>query len=223
MQDRAFHKHWQYKIGHIEVICGPMFSGKTEELIRRLRRAQIAKQKVIVFKPQVDNRYDVDNVVSHSKQAIECRAVESVSDISEYLSMKNNQFNVVGIDEAQFFNKSLVPLIEHLANLGIRVLIAGLDQDYLGEPFGLMPQLLAIADQVDKQFAICMSCSMPASKTQRVQKNKTKLKNEDIAAFSKQVMVGATDTYEARCRKCHHKYVEEFEYSNNELNNSSQK
>ncbi|CUS98062.1 thymidine kinase [Candidatus Chrysopegis kryptomonas] len=172
--------------GWIEVIAGSMFSGKTEELIRRIRRAQIAKLKVAVFKPRIDTRYSVDRIVSHSDISIPSIVVDNAKQILELA--KDAQ--VVGIDEAQFFDMDLVDVCEQLANEGKRVIVAGLDQDYRGKPFEPMPQLLAIAEYITKTHAICVVCGNPASKTQR------KIKTGE------RIVVGASDIYEARCRRC---------------------
>ena len=173
--------------GWIEVIAGCMFSGKTEELIRRLRRAKIAKQNVIVFKPKIDTRYSADEIVSHSEQSLPSVIVETPQEILEL----SKDAQVIGIDEAQFFSKEIVDICNQLANNGKRVLVAGLDQDYRGIPFEPMPQLLAIAEYITKTLAICVVCGNPADKTQR----------KIISA--ERVVVGAADIYEARCRKCH--------------------
>jgi len=164
-----------------------MFSGKTEELIRRLRRAQIAKQKVAVFKPRIDNRYSSEHIVSHSDQSLTSRVVD---DASEILTASGDA-QVIGIDEGQFFKNNLVDVCEELANRGKRVIVAGLDQDYRGKPFEPMPQLLAIAEYITKTLAICVICGNPADRTQR------KGEQQD------RVVVGAKDLYEARCRRCH--------------------
>ncbi|MFA6596300.1 MAG: thymidine kinase [Ignavibacteriaceae bacterium] len=174
--------------GWIEVIAGCMFSGKTEELIRRLRRAKIAKQTVLVFKPKIDTRYSVDEIVSHSEQSLPSIIVETPQEILEL----SKDAQVVGIDEAQFFSKEIVDVCNQLANEGKRVLVAGLDQDYRGIPFEPMPQLLAVAEYITKTLAICVVCGNPADKTQR----------KIISA--ERVVVGASDIYEARCRKCHY-------------------
>ena len=164
-----------------------MFSGKTEELIRRLRLAQIAKQRVQIFKPAIDDRYAEEFLMSHSEQKFLCQPVASAEAI---MSAVRDATRVVGIDEAQFFDAALVPMCEKLASRGIRVIVAGLDQDYLGAPFGPMPQLLAIADFVTKSQAVCMVCGGMATKTQRLSQQDT------------QVIVGAGEIYEARCRSC---------------------
>lgn len=190
-------RHLYPRAGLIEVICGPMFSGKTEELIRRLRRAKIAKQRVVVFKPRIDNRYDEIQIVSHSSQKISSIPVEDPSAMEHCLEHLDSPVDVVGVDEAQFFDESLIPFVEGLANSGTRVVIAGLDQDYLGRPFGAMPNLLAIADVVTKQYAVCVVCGAPASKSQRIA-------DERVGGVSdEQVLVGAEQLYEARCRRCH--------------------
>jgi len=174
--------------GWIEVICGSMFSGKTEELIRRLRRASIARQTVQVFKPQTDDRYDAHDVVSHSAQRIEGRGVESAREILRELAPETS---VVGIDEAQFFDEDVVQVAGELADRGLRVICAGLDQDFTGRPFDPMPQLLAVAEFITKTLAICVICGNPANRSQR------------LTASERQVIIGAADSYEARCRRCH--------------------
>jgi thymidine kinase len=175
-----------YLSGNIEVICGPMFSGKSEELIRRVRRAQIGRLKVQAFKPGIDDRYSKEDIVSHSSQAV--RAVP-VKDSMELLSRVFDSTRVVAIDEVQFFDANIVKIVAKLARRGVRVICAGLDQDYRGEPFGPIPSLLAIADDVTKVHAVCTVCGAPATKTYRKDP-----KNSD------QVLVGETDLYEARCR-----------------------
>jgi thymidine kinase len=190
-------RHLYPRAGLIEVICGPMFSGKTEELIRRLRRAKIARQRVVVFKPRIDNRYDEVLIVSHSSQKIPSIPVEDSTAMDHCLRHLDSPVDVVGVDEAQFFDASLIPFVERLANSGTRVVIAGLDQDYLGRPFGAMPNLLAVADVVTKQYAVCVACGAPASKSQRIA-------DEDKSrTLDQQVLVGAEQLYEARCRRCH--------------------
>src|SRR5438132_732686 len=174
-------------IGWIEVICGSMFSGKSEELIRRLRRAQIARQRVQVFKPKIDVRASSDHIVSHSEQRL---ASEVVSSAGEILQRTDGRTEVVGIDEAQFFDREVVTVCNRLADMGKRVIVAGLDQDYRGRPFEPMPELLAIAEDITKTLAICVVCGNPANHTQR------------LVASSDRVLVGATGMYEARCRHC---------------------
>ena len=181
--------------GWVEVVCGCMFSGKTEELIRRMTRAQIARQKLQVFKPAIDDRYGKECVASHNSNRIDSRPVESSLDI---LTNLDDATRVVGIDEAQFFNDGhLVEVVERLARRGLRVVVAGLDKNFRGEPFEPMPQLLAIAEQVTKLSAICVVCGAPATRSQR------------IAATEETVLVGAQDSYEARCRAHHHPEPEE--------------
>lgn len=173
--------------GTIEVICGSMFSGKSEELIRRLRRAKIARQNVVAFKPVIDDRYDEQDIVSHDARRIESFRV---SDASEIAALLPDDVDVVGIDEAQFMGSSLVDVCESLADSGVRVIVAGLDQDYLGRPFEPMPQLLAVAEYITKTLAVCMKCGRPANRTQR------------LIASEERVVVGAAEAYEARCRRC---------------------
>jgi thymidine kinase len=175
------------RLGWIEVICGSMFSGKTEELIRRLKRARIARQKVEIFKPEIDKRYDDVNVVSHDENAILSTPVQSAAQI---LLLTNN-VDVVGIDEAQFFDDELPSVCNTLASQGIRVIIAGLDMDYRGIPFGPMPNLIAIADDVSKVHAICMHCGDLAQFTHRT------VKDDHL------VMLGEMDVYEPLCRRCY--------------------
>jgi thymidine kinase len=175
--------------GWVEVICGSMFSGKTEELIRRLKRAQFANQKLILFKPLVDNRYHDDNVVSHQGTALQALAVNAPKDILERWSNER----IVAIDEAQFFNEEIIPIVNVLAGKGVRVIIAGLDMDYQGVPFGPMPQLLSIAEYVTKVHAICVSCGNLAQFSHRMVEAK------------EQVLVGATEKYKPLCRSCYNK------------------
>jgi thymidine kinase len=173
--------------GWLEVITGSMFSGKSEELIRRLRRAQIAKQKVQIFKPAIDDRYASDAIVSHSEMKIPSVAVKTAAELESKVAKDTE---VVGIDEGQFFDAGLTSVCARLADAGKRVIVAGLDQDYLGKPFEPMPQLLATAEYITKTLAICMVCGGPANHTQR------------LVASKERVLVGATGTYEARCRHC---------------------
>jgi thymidine kinase len=173
--------------GWIEVIAGSMFSGKSEELIRRLRRARIARQRVQVFKPAIDIRFSHDHIVSHSEMRHESSLVETADEI---LARVEAHTDVVGVDEGQFFDARLIEVANTLAGRGVRVIIAGLDQDYMGQPFGPMPQLLAIAEYITKTHAICVRCGQPANYSQR------------IIEVEGQVVVGASDAYEARCRRC---------------------
>lgn len=171
--------------GGIELVCGPMFSGKTEELIRRVKRAQIAKQRVQIFKPAIDVRYDKENVVSHSSQVVEAEPVEKATDI--LLRLKDTT-RVIAIDEVQFFDEGIIKVVEKLANRGYRVICAGLDLDYRAVPFGPMPMLLAMADNVQKIQAICTICGAPATRSQR------------LSDCSDTVLLGEKDSYDARCR-----------------------
>lgn len=180
--------------GSIEVICGSMFSGKTDELIRRLRRAVIARQKVQVFKPAIDVRYAVEKVTSHAGADFSAIPVEKSGDI---LAKMEPDTTVVGIDEAQFFDEGILEVTRQLADRGVRVIVAGLDQDFRGEPFGPMPALMSKAEQVDKVRAICMVCGEPASRTQRLVNGKPARYDDPV------VIVGASELYEARCRQHH--------------------
>ncbi|SKC56584.1 thymidine kinase [Maledivibacter halophilus] len=180
--------------GYIEVIVGPMYSGKSEELIRRLKRAKIAKQNVIVFKPSIDDRYCKKNVVSHNGSKINAINISNPKDIYKYVDEKTH---VVGIDEVQFFNDDIIDVIKTLADRGKRVLVAGLDMDFRGEPFGPTPKIMAIAEFVDKLSAICVKCGAPAHRTQRLINGKPAKYSDEV------VLVGATESYEARCRLHH--------------------
>jgi thymidine kinase len=184
----------KHQRGRVEVICGSMFSGKTEELIRRARRARIAKQKVEVFKPEVDTRYSVERVTSHNGQGFEAISVSSAREI---LDCRDADTTVIAIDEAQFFDDAIIAVTEQLANDGIRVIIAGLDMDFRAEPFGPMPALLCCADEVQKLHAICMVCGEEASRTQRLVNGQPADYDDPI------ILVGASEAYEARCRDHH--------------------
>ncbi|MGE0454145.1 MAG: thymidine kinase [Vicinamibacteria bacterium] len=175
--------------GWIEIIVGSMFSGKSEELIRRLRRAQIARQHVQIFKPRVDARYADDAIVSHSEMKLPSDVVETASQILERVRPETE---VVGIDEGQFFDARLVEVAGALADRGVRVVVAGLDQDFRGRPFEPIPQLMAVAEYVTKTLAICMQCGAPANRSQR------------LVAARDRVVVGGAHEYEARCRRCFH-------------------
>jgi thymidine kinase len=179
-QDRPGRSGW------IEVICGSMFSGKTEELIRRLRRAQIARQKVAIFKPFIDTRYAEDHIVSHNRASIPSVSVHKPQEILQL----GGDADVLGVDEAQFFDESLVGVCQRLADRGRRVIVAGLDLDYRGEPFEPIPQILAVAEYITKTLAICVVCGNVANRTQRV------------VSDSERIIVGASEVYEARCRHC---------------------
>lgn len=180
--------------GSIEVICGSMFSGKTDELIRRLRRATIARQKVQVFKPEIDNRYSVQKVTSHAGSEFDAVPIKNVKDLP---GLVNADTTVVAIDEAQFFSDEIIPIVQKLADNNVRVIVAGLDTDFRGEPFGPMPVLMALAESVEKLQAICMVCGEPATRTQRLVNGKPANYHDPI------VIVGASEMYEARCREHH--------------------
>ncbi|XMB71636.1 thymidine kinase [Mycoplasmatota bacterium WC30] len=182
------------KDGWIEVITGPMFAGKTEELIRRIRRLQFAKQNIVVFKPAIDTRYANSEVVSHNDSRTKSICIKKASEIMEHISLDTN---VVAIDEVQFLDEDAVEICEYLANHGIRVIVSGLDRNFRGEPFSFMPKLLAIAEYVTKLSAICVKCHTPATRTQRIINGKPAKFNDPI------ILVGAQDSYEARCRDCH--------------------
>jgi thymidine kinase len=180
--------------GQIEVVCGSMFSGKTEELIRRVKRAQIARKRVQVFKPAIDIRYSTEHVSSHDGIRAQAVPVVNAAEIADLLSADTE---VIAIDEVQFLDASVVMLCETLAAEGRRVIVAGLDQDFRGESFGPMPELMARAEHVDKLQAICVVCGQPASRTQRLINGSPATYNDPI------ILVGATEAYEARCRRCH--------------------
>jgi thymidine kinase len=173
--------------GWIEAICGPMFSGKTEELIRRLKRSVIARRGVQVFKPRIDNRYSASEIVTHCNLRMASKTIDSVQEIIDRL---DSETQVVGIDEAHFFGEPLVEVATHLADSGMQVIVAGLDRDYMGRPFPPMPHLLALAESITKTLAICIRCGAPAKHTQRL------VESEEL------IFVGAVDSYEARCRHC---------------------
>lgn len=184
----------KHHTGSIEVITGSMFCGKTDELIRRLRRAKIARQKIQVFKPVIDNRYAVEKVTSHAGSEFDAAPITAAAEILEHLEPDTT---VVGVDEAQFFDKGIDEIVQQLADHGIRVIIAGLDTDFRGEPFGPMPILMAKAEVVDKLHAICMVCGEPASRTQRLVDGHPAHYHDPV------VIVGAAELYEARCREHH--------------------
>lgn len=184
----------KHHTGSIEVITGSMFSGKTDEMIRRLRRATIARQKVQVFKPVIDNRYQVEKVTSHAGTAFDAIPIHNVEDLYSHL---DTDTTVVGIDEAQFFEGNVVSIVQQLAERDLRVIVAGLDTDFRGEPFGCMPDLMSVAERVDKLQAICMVCGESAARTQRLVNGKPARYDDPI------IIVGASEMYEARCRKHH--------------------
>lgn len=180
--------------GWIEVICGGMFAGKTEELIRRITRIQLAKREVVVFKPVIDNRYGKDDVVSHSQRRIKSIAINNSSELLDHL---DHLPYAVAIDEAQFFDEKIIEIAEYLADHGVRVIVAGLDRDFRGEPFGVMPDFLARAEYVTKLQAICQVCGEPATRTQRIIDGQPAYYDDPI------ILVSAKEKYEARCRRCH--------------------
>ncbi len=182
-----------HRPGRIEVVCGSMFSGKTEELIRRMKRAKFAKQKVEIFKPSLDTRYSEEDVVSHDQNSIKSTSIDSSEDILPLAA----DIDVVGIDEAQFLDKGLVEVCNQLANRGVRVIVAGLDMDYKGVPFGPIPNLCAISDEVTKVHAICVKCGALAYASHRLVRN------------SKRVLLGEKDEYEPLCRECYKRAVAE--------------
>lgn len=184
----------QYREGWIEVISGCMFAGKTEELIRRINVLSYAKKNIIVFKPKIDNRYSDSEIVSHSGAKVPCLVVEKTQDILKKIEADTE---VVAIDEVQFFDKDIVEVCEYLADKGIRVMVAGLDKDFRGESFGVMPELLTRAEFVTKLTAVCAKCGAPATRTQRLVNGKPAGFEDPI------VMVGADESYEPRCRHCH--------------------
>ena len=184
----------QYREGWLEVICGCMFAGKTEELIRRINVLNYAKKKILVFKPKIDNRYSSNEIVSHMGTKVPCYVIEKAKDI---LKKVDSDVDVVAIDEIQFFDNQIVDVCEYLADKGIRVIVAGLDKDFRGESFGVLPELLTRAEFVTKLTAVCAKCGAPATRTQR-------LVNGKPASFDDPViLVGAVEHYEPRCRHCH--------------------
>lgn len=180
--------------GWIELICGSMFSGKSEELIKRVNRAQFAKQNISIFKPSLDNRYATEAVVSHNGRSVVARPIERSTEIFNYI---DHSIDIVAIDEVQFFDEEIITVTQQLANSGYRVILAGLDQDFRGEPFGPMPALLALAESVTKLQAVCAVCGSPASRTQRLIDGQPAAYNEPI------ILVGASEAYEPRCRHHH--------------------
>ena len=180
--------------GWVELICGSMFSGKSEELIRRVRRTQFAKQNIAVFKPKIDNRYSEESVVSHNGTTVTAKPIANSTDIFQHI---NPEIDVIAIDEIQFFDQEIVQVVQHLADSGYRVIVAGLDQDFRGEPFGQMPALLAVAEIVTKLQAVCAVCGSPASRTQRLINGKPASYDDPI------ILVGASEAYEPRCRHHH--------------------
>lgn len=183
------------KFGWIECICGSMFSGKSEELLRRIKRGVIAKQKVLLFKPSIDNRYDENQVSTHNGNSYDSISIEKSSDILNFV--KDTNYDIIGIDEIQFFDNDIVKIINKLADNGIRVIVAGLDMDFKAEPFHPMPEIMAISEMVTKLHAVCNKCGKEASRSQRLINGKPAKYDDPI------VVIGASESYEARCRHCH--------------------
>ena len=184
----------KYREGYVEVICGCMFAGKTEELIRRVKVLEYAKKNIMVFKPAIDNRYSDTKVVSHAGSFVESMIIEKATEILDYIK---DSTDVVAIDEVQFFDNDIIEVIDILATKGLRVMVAGLDTNFKGEPFGVMPHLMTTAEFVTKLTAICTKCGVPATRTQRIINGKPANYHDPI------IMVGASESYEARCRHCH--------------------
>lgn len=183
------------KFGWIECICGSMFSGKSEELLRRIKRGVIAKQKVLLFKPSIDNRYDENRVSTHNGNSYDSISIEKSSDILNFV--KDTKYDIIGIDEIQFFDNDIVKIINKLADDGIRVMVAGLDMDFKAEPFHPMPEIMAISEMVTKLHAVCNKCGKEASRSQRLINGKPAKYDDPV------VVIGASESYEARCRHCH--------------------
>ena len=183
------------KFGWIDCICGSMFSGKSEELLRRIKRGVIAKQKVLLFKPSIDNRYDENRVSTHNGNSYDSISIEKSSDILNFV--KDTKYDIIGIDEIQFFDNDIVKIINKLADDGIRVIVAGLDMDFKAEPFHPMPEIMAISEMVTKLHAVCNKCGKEASRSQRLINGKPAKYDDPV------VVIGASESYEARCRHCH--------------------
>lgn len=186
----------QYRLGYVEVITGCMFAGKTEELIRRINVLEFAKKKVLVFKPLIDNRYSENAIVSHAGSQATSINAKDAREVYSYC-IQHPEYDVIAIDEVQFYDEDIILVIEELAKMGKRVMVAGLDTDFRGEPFGVMPKLLTMAEFVTKLTAVCVQCGSPATRTQRLVNDKPAKYSDPI------IMVGAAEAYEARCRHCH--------------------
>lgn len=197
--------HLNQKDGWIEVISGPMFAGKTEELLRRVKRLEYAKKNIVVFKPLMDNRFAENEVVSHNKNRTKSVNISLAKEIFDYI---DSETEVVAIDEIQFLDEEAVKIVEYLASRGVRIIVSGLDKEFRGEPFSFMPKLLAIAEYVTKLTAICVKCGAPATRTQRIVNGKPAKYNDPI------VLIGAEESYEARCRSCHKVYRKPNPYKN---------
>ena len=197
--------HLNQKDGWIEVITGPMFAGKTEELLRRVKRLEYAKKNIVVFKPLMDNRFSENEVVSHNKNSTRSVNISTAKEIFDYI---DKDTEVVAIDEIQFLDEEAVKIVEFLASKGVRVIVSGLDKEFRGEPFSFMPRLLAVAEYVTKLTAICVKCGSPATRTQRIVNGRPAKYNDPI------VLIGAEESYEARCRSCHKVYRKPNPYKN---------
>jgi thymidine kinase len=184
----------QYRPGYVEVISGCMFAGKTEELIRRINVLSFAKQNILVFKPSIDNRYSEEKIVSHAGSSVDSIVVKESKDILDFIK---EETDVVAIDEVQFFDRDIIKVTEFLAKQGKRVMVAGLDTDFRGEPFGVMPMLVTTAEFVTKLTAVCTICGAPATRTQRL------VNKKPASYYDPIILVGASESYEARCRHCH--------------------
>lgn len=184
----------QYREGWLEVISGCMFAGKTEELIRRIKVLEYAKKKIAVFKPKIDNRYSEENIVSHAGSSVKSFSIENAHEIFNYI---DDSYDVIAIDEVQFFDEEIVEICDYFADRGKRVMVAGLDMDFRGVPFGVMPQLFTHAEFVTKLTAVCTKCGAPATRSQRLINGKSAQHDDPI------ILVGASEQYEARCRHCH--------------------
>ncbi|MFH5882023.1 MAG: thymidine kinase [Candidatus Izemoplasmataceae bacterium] len=194
------------KEGWIEVITGPMFAGKTEELLRRIKRLEYAKKNIIVFKPVIDNRYAANEVVSHNNNRTQSVNISSAKEIFNYVK---DETDVIAVDEVQFLERETVAILDHFADKGKRIIVSGLDTDFRAEPFSFMPELIAIAEFVTKLTAVCVKCSAPATRTQRIVNDKPAKYLDPI------VLIGASESYEARCRKCHKVYRKPNPYKGN--------
>jgi len=181
--------------GSIEIIVGPMYAGKSEELIRRVNRSKIANLKVLSFKPEIDSRYSIQHITSHNGKQLECIPVSSAREVLQYIDTE--EFDVLAIDEVQFLGEDIVSVCQKAASMGKRVICSGLDMDFRGEPFQVVPNLMAIAEYITKLTAVCMKCKMPATRTQRIVNGQPAKYDDPI------IMVGAKESYEARCRACH--------------------
>lgn len=203
----------QYREGWIEVICGCMFAGKTEELIRRINVLSYARKNILVFKPKIDDRYSTTEIASHAGSKVPCIVISEAKEILDHV---NYDTDVVAIDEVQFFDEDVVDICEYLADSGLRVMVAGLDKDFRGEPFGVLPDLLTRAEFVTKLTAVCAKCGAPATRTQRIINGKPASFNDPI------VLVGAKEAYEPRCRHCHEIVEKPIKFENQKKYNSDQ-